>query len=96
MANRKSIQNIQIRPIYHRIKRRIEAHICIAFLACKLFKELERILTSKKSDFSPEMVIDILNTIYEITIISPYSMNTYKKIIIKNQEQKELLGIFGV
>lgn len=95
-AFRISKSDLQIRPIYHRIKRRIEAHICIAFLACKLYKELERILTSKKSEFSPEMVIDILKTIYEITIISPYSMNTYKKLIIKNQEQKELLGIFGV
>jgi hypothetical protein len=42
------------------------------------------------------MVIEILKTIYEIAIISPYSMNNYKKLIIKKQEQKELLGIFGV
>lgn len=95
-AFRISKSDLQIRPIYHRIKRRIEAHICIAFLACKIYKELERILKSKESKFSPEMVIDILKTIYEITITSPYSMQRHSRLIVKNPEQQEILEIFGV
>lgn len=95
-AFRISKSDLQIRPIYHRIKRRIEAHICIAFLACKLYKELERILKSKESKLSPEMAIDILKTIYEITITSPYSMSTHKRLIVKNHEQQAILEIFGV
>jgi transposase len=95
-AFRISKSDLRIRPIYHRVIRRIEAHICIAFAACKLYKELERRLKLKKSNFSPQMAIDILKTIYEITIISLYSMNRHKRLIVKNAEQQELLEIFGV
>ena len=42
-----SKSDLQIRPIYHRLKRRIEAHICISFVACKVYKELERQLKEK-------------------------------------------------
>ena len=35
---------IEIRPMFHFTRRRIEAHICICFVALKLYKELERLL----------------------------------------------------
>jgi transposase len=34
--------DLKIRPIYHHLQRRIESHICIAFVAYKVYKELER------------------------------------------------------
>lgn len=34
--------DLKIRPIYHQLQRRMEAHICIAFVAYKIYKELER------------------------------------------------------
>lgn len=95
-AFRISKSDLRIRPIYHRLKRRIEAHICISFLACKLYKELDRTLKLKKSTISPEMAIDILKTIYEITIISPYSTTPHKRLLVKNEEQRNLLKLFGV
>lgn len=95
-AFRISKTDLRIRPIYHRLKRRIEAHICISFLACKLHKELDRVLKSKKSGLSPEMAIDILKTIYEITIISPYSATPHKRLLVKNEEQRILLRLFGI
>ncbi|MBP8945389.1 MAG: transposase, partial [Paludibacteraceae bacterium] len=42
-AFRISKTDLCIRPIYHRIPNRIEAHICIAFTAYCILKELERI-----------------------------------------------------
>jgi hypothetical protein len=42
-----SKSDLRIRPIYHHLKRRIEAHICISFAACKIYKELERQLRIK-------------------------------------------------
>jgi len=36
--------DLRIRPIHHYLKRRIEAHICIAFVAYAIWKELERTL----------------------------------------------------
>lgn len=35
---------LEARPIFHFTERRIEAHICICFVAYKLYKELERLL----------------------------------------------------
>lgn len=95
-AFRISKTDLRIRPIYHHIRRRIEAHICIAFAACKIYKELERQLKNKKSDLSVEKTIDILKTIYRLTITTPYSKTKYSRLLIKNEEQIELLELFNL
>lgn len=51
-AFRISKTDLRIRPIYHRLKHRIEAHICISFIAYSIYKELERILSIEKSNLS--------------------------------------------
>ena len=48
-AFRMSKTDLRIRPIYHRLKRRIEAHICLSFAAYAIYKELERVLKKEKS-----------------------------------------------
>lgn len=53
-AFRISKTDLRIRPIYHRLKHRIEAHICIAFTAYSVYKELERVLKEGKSTLSPQ------------------------------------------
>ena len=93
-AFRISKSDLEIRPIYHQLKKRIEAHICIAFVACKIYKELERQLKEKKSTLTPEKVIDILKTIYKVEFETPYSIKKYTKLILKNKEQKELVDLF--
>ena len=87
--------DLRIRPIYHYKKERIEAHICIAFAACKLYKELERQLQIKKAGLSPEKAIDILKTIYGITIQMPQSKKIKLMLLDKTEEQKQLLKLFG-
>jgi len=86
--------DLKIRPIYHFKKRRIQAHICIAFAACKVYKELERQLKIKKSELSPEKAIDILKTIYGITIRLPQSKEKKLMLLDKTEEQKSLLKLF--
>lgn len=88
--------DLRIRPIYHHLKRRIEAHICISFSACKIYKELERQLKIKKSELSPEKTIDILKTIFGVTIELPYSKKTKLMLLDKTQEQKDVLNMFGL
>ncbi len=39
--------DLKIRPFFHRLPRRIHAHVCIAFAAYKVYKELERQLRVK-------------------------------------------------
>jgi transposase len=88
--------DLKIRPIYHRVQRRIEAHICIAFAAYKIYKELERQLKEIKSTDSPEKVIDILKTIYKVEFNTPYSSKIYQELIVNSQEQKEIIRQFNL
>jgi len=86
--------DLRIRPVFHYVKRRIESHICISFAALVIYKELERQLKNKKSGLSPEKVIDILKTIYTLSITTPYSKTNYTRLLIKNDEQVQLLRLF--
>jgi len=88
--------DLRIRPIFHYLKSRIEAHICIAFAACKIYKELERQLQEKNTTISPEQALNILKTIYSITITTPYSQTKHTRLIIKNPQQEYLLKIFNL
>lgn len=86
--------DLKIRPVYHRLQRRIEAHICISFAAYKVYKELERQLKEKKSHISPTTAIEIAETISEITIQLPQSGKTKKKILLLTEEQRMLDSFF--
>lgn len=87
--------DLGIRPIYHRTQRRIEAHICIAFAAYKIYKELERQLKAKEARISPEKAIDIAKTIYAVKVVHPITKQITYSTIIKSKEQKALAKFFG-
>lgn len=86
--------DIKIRPVYHHLQRRIEAHICIAFVAYKIYKELERLLKELKAGISPEKAIEIAKTIYSIKAVKPKSKISFEKVLFFNEEQKNLFSIF--
>jgi transposase len=94
-AFRISKHDLRIRPIYHRIKRRIEAHICIAFVAYKVYKELERQLKLKDAGLSPEQAIEIAKTIYSVKVITPKQKKVLSKTVLVTDEQKLLAKTFG-
>lgn len=86
---------LKIRPIYHRLQRRIEAHICISFVAYKLYKELERQLQEKQTKLSANKVIEIAENIYQITAEIPKSKKKINKILLLTDEQKLLAKMFN-
>ncbi len=65
-AFRISKTDLKIRPIYHHRKKRIEAHICISFVAYTIYKELERLLYKYKVGFSPKRAAELTHNMYEI------------------------------
>lgn len=81
-AFRISKTDLKIRPVYHRLRHRIEAHICIAFVAYSIYKELERILQKEKSHLSLKEAADLTHTIYQLNVILPQSKQE-KSIILK-------------
>lgn len=94
-AFRISKTDLRVRPIYHRLPKRIIAHMTIAFCAYKLYKELERQLKEKNSSLSPNKAIDLMKTIYQLQIRLPKSLNEKTLIFAKEKSQYELLNIFG-
>lgn len=86
--------DLKIRPIYHRVQRRIESHICIAFVAYKIYKELERQLKEKKSSLSPEKAIEIAKTIYAVRVKHPITKEITYLTHIKTEEQNNLAKLF--
>ncbi|MBI1769867.1 MAG: IS1634 family transposase [Bacteroidetes bacterium] len=88
--------DLKIRPIFHFAKRRIEAHICITFVAYKIYKELDRRLKELQSTLSPEKAIEIAKTIYGITATKPHSKQVFEKTLITNEEQRNLARLFNL
>jgi len=86
--------DLEIRPIYHRLRERIEAHICIAFAAYKVYKELERQLKEKHTNLSPEKAIEIAKTIYSIKVEAPISKEVISKTLLLTEEHKKLAELF--
>ena len=94
-AFRISKTDLKIRPIYHRLQKRIEAHICISFCAYKLYKELERQLRVKEINLTAEKVIELLPAIMELEAKIPGRPKSVKRIIQTNPEQDALLVAFA-
>ena len=92
-AFRMSKTDLRIRPIYHRLKRRIEAHICVSFTAYCIYKELERMLYKEKANLSIERAKELTHNMYEITYTLPESKHTKSKLLKMDNEQAELYQI---
>jgi transposase len=85
---------LEIRPMFHFTNRRIEAHVCICFVAYKVYKELERILKTKQINMSVDKVLDIAKTIATIQINLPVSGNTMTKTMILTHRQRSIAKLF--
>jgi len=92
-AFRMSKTDLRIRPIYHRLKHRIQAHICIAFTAYCIYKELERVLYKEISSLSVKKAAELTHNMYQIVYTLPDSKRTKTKMLKMDDEQAELYQI---
>ena len=92
-AFRISKTDLRIRPIYHYKEKRIKAHICIAFVAYTIFKELERLLEKHKAGFSPKRAAELTHNMYEMEYLLPHSKKKEKTILKMDSEQQLLWDI---
>lgn len=92
-AFRMSKTDLRIRPIYHRLKRRIEAHICLSFAAYSIYKELERILNKNHSSISIVQAAELTHTMYQLKISLPESKKNKLITLKMDPLQKELSSI---
>jgi len=87
-AFRVTKNTIEIRPMFHFTPRRIEAHVCICFVAYKVYKELERILKITGINLSVGKVLDIAKTITTVKIKLPLSNTTLTKTMLLTPKHK--------
>jgi transposase len=92
-AFRISKTDLRIRPVYHRLKRRIEAHICICFAAYAIYKELERLVKKNKIMLSPEKAIENIKEIRQLRYTLPKSKELKVKLLKPSSIQSELLNM---
>lgn len=89
-AFRMNKTDLQIRPMYHRLRNRIEGHICICFCAYVLQLEIERLLNAAGSDISIERAREFVKTMYALSYTKPGHSKPSKVMLRMDQEQQEL------
>lgn len=90
-AFRVSKSDLRVRPIFHRKRRRIEAHLCIAFVAYSIWKELERLLKKQGVDMTPTRAADLTHTMYAIEYRVP-DVGTLDFVILQMEAEQQLLS----
>lgn len=93
-AFRISKTDLRIRPMYHRRRRRIEAHVLVAFVAYAIYKELERRLNLAKLPFSPQRAAELTQTMYEMTFRLPNDPEPRRTLLQMDDDQQRLCGLF--
>lgn len=86
-AFRISKSKIEIRPMFHFTRRRIEAHICICFVALKVYKELERLLKLAGINMSVDKVLALAQSIVTIQITLPQNKKTISRTMLMKRHQ---------
>lgn len=79
---------IEIRPMFHFTRKRIEAHICICFVALKVYKELERMLKVTEINMSVDKVLALAKTITTVQIKLPLNKDVYTQTMLMARHQK--------
>ena len=85
--------DLAVRPIYHRLRNRIEGHICICFTSYTILLELERMLKAAKSEITVHRAQELTKTMYAISYISPKSNLSQRVILGMSEEQQALCDI---
>jgi transposase len=85
---------LEIRPVFHFTRKRIEAHVCVCFVAYKIYKELERILKVSDIKLSVDKVLDIAKTITTLKIKLPISGETLTKTMLITPKHKSIASLF--
>ena len=93
-AFRISKGTLEMRPIFHFTERRIEAHICICFIAYKVYKELERLIGINKIDMSVDHVLDAAKTITTIRIKMPENGTYFTKTLFLTEKHLAIKSLF--
>lgn len=95
-AFRISKGTLEMRPMFHFTERRIEAHICICFIAYKVYKELERLIAIYKIGMSVDKVLDAAKTITTIRVRLPENGTFFTKTLFLTEKHIAVKPLFDL
>ena len=93
-AFRISKGTLETRPIFHFTEKRIEAHVCLCFVAYKVYKELERIINILGMEMSVDKIIKIAKTITTIRLRLPLNNEMVTRTMMLTPEHRSLIPLF--
>ena len=80
---------LEMRPMFHFTEKRIEAHICICFIAYKVYKELERKMKILGVGMSGDKLLSISKTITTLRIKLPNG-EMYEETLYTTPQQEAI------
>ena len=95
-AFRVSKGTLEMRPMFHFTPRRIEAHVCICFVAYKVYKELERLIKENGIPHSVDKVIDIAKTVITVRINMPENGQVFTKTMFLTDRHRSIEPLFNI
>lgn len=87
LAFRIAKSKIEIRPMFHFTHKRIEAHICICFVALKVYNELDRRLKQAGIKLSINKVLNMAATVTTIQLKLPINKEIITKTMLMKRHQ---------
>ena len=93
-AFRISKGTLDMRPMFHFTERRIEAHVCICFIAYKVYKELERLIAVNKIDMSVDQALEAAKTIATVRIRLPENGSNFTKTLFLTEKHLAIKPLF--
>ena len=85
---------LDMRPMFPFTERRIETHVCICFVAYKIYKELERIIVLAGIDLSVDKVLDIAKTIATVRVYMPNNKGYYTRTMFLTDSHRAIQPLF--
>lgn len=73
--------------MFHFTRRRIEAHVCICFVALKVYKELERLLRVAGIGLSVDKVLSLAKTVATLQVRLPLNGTTMTRTMIMKRHK---------
>ena len=86
---------LEMRPMFHFTEKRIEAHICICFVAYKVYKELERVTRELGMKMSVDKVLEIAKTITTLKIRLPNG-SVYTETLFTTPQQEAIKPLLDI
>lgn len=88
-------QDIGIRPVFHQVQRRVEAHVLVCFIAYTMYRTLDRLARDHGIDMTARKVLSAVSTIKSGDVILPLVDGRelrLRRVSRPDQVQAELLA----